>query len=1122
MLAVAGRDGASRDKLLACLWPDASSDSARHSLTDAVYRVRKELGAEVIHGPSTTLRLNSAIVRCDVVAFETALEAGDPAAAMREYGGPFLDGFHVRDSVEFEHWRDAEARRLERAAETALETLAGRAEAAGEFVPASAWLRRLLDLDPYNSRTTLRLMSALAESGDPANAIRLAEEHGAFLESELGVEPPAEVLNAAASLQRTARGGASLPFLVPVSTESTASSEAGVFAFVGRHSELRELHHWLDAARAGMGRVGFITGDAGTGKTALAHELCRTAMDCDPSLIVASGACNAQTGLGDPYHPFREVLGLLTGDVEAPGAAGSVSGDHATRLWSVSPETVAVLADHGPDLVGTFLSEDALRSRGSAHVASRARWIADVDRIVARRPPDGAPRQSDLFEQYVRVLRALAAERPLLLVLDDLQWADAGSIGLLFRLSRALEGRRILILGLYRPSEIALGRDGARHPLEPVLNELRATFGDVVIDLQQTGDRAFVDALLDSEPNRLGREFRAALFDQTRGHALFTVELLRSLRERNLIVRDADDAWIEESTVTWDRLPDRVDAVIEERIARLPQDLLHLLSVASVEGEEFTLEAVAHVLGVSVTDLFGPVSHQLEKVHRLVAPQALRHVGSQRLSVFRFRHILFQRYLYDRISDAERAYLHEQVGRALEALHGERGKDAALQLARHFREAELPEETYTYMKLAGDRARDGGAWPEAAACHGAALAALLTLPPGDERDRRELELQLGRTDELLSAGSPEQLSACERANELAERMGTTEQRFWATLWMYWVKGQFGNGDNRLGRLLADKALAMARESQDGELLVNALDAAGWNAWMRGEFTAAVRHWEDLIARIEAPGFHYQKSMGNSDLRAVSMGRIGLSLWFLGYPDEALARTAEAMPLAVERRHYFHVLLLRQYDSWTWMRRGDTREALVQWDAIDALARESGLMRFFGPWIDLYRGLCWAKLGNASEGIDAIRRGLDAWQAFGWRPWLILAMNLAEALSLDGRADEALASLSEAHAVTSRYEDFTHEADYHRLRGDLLLSISDPKPEEAEAEYRTAIDVARKQQARSYELRATTSLGRLLQSQGRGDEVRSMLEKILGWFTEGFDTPDQKEARQLLAELGRPA
>jgi adenylate cyclase len=196
------------------------------------------------------------------------------------------------------------------------------------------------------------------------------------------------------------------------------------------------------------------------------------------------------------------------------------------------------------------------------------------------------------------VLRTLAKTHPLLLMLDDVQWADSASIGLLFHLGRRLEGSSILIACAYRPEEVALERAGERHPLEKVLAEFKWSLGDVWVDLRRADERegrSFVDALLDTEPNRLGEDFRRALFEHTGGHPLFTVEVLRAMQERGDLVPDAEGRWVEGPSLDWERLPARVEAMIAERIGRLDEELRDVLAVASVEGEWFTAQVVAQV-----------------------------------------------------------------------------------------------------------------------------------------------------------------------------------------------------------------------------------------------------------------------------------------------------------------------------------------------------------------------------------------------------------------------------------------------------------------------------------------------------------------------------------------------
>ncbi|MBN2408891.1 MAG: protein kinase, partial [Candidatus Aminicenantes bacterium] len=384
-------------------------------------------------------------------------------------------------------------------------------------------------------------------------------------------------------------------------TEAEAPGERPVF--VARERELDNLARWLDSSLAGKGQVVFVTGEAGSGKTALLQESARRAQKADADLIVAAGKCNAHTGIGDPYFPFIEIMGLLTGDVEAKWAAGAVSSDQARRLWEILPFSVQALLENGQDLINTFVPGAALVSRSEVASKGPSGWLTALKKLFERKsslPPDSTLQQSTLFEQYTLLLLALAEQKPLLLILDDLQWMDAGSAGLLFHLGRRLSGSRILLLGAFRSSEIAIGRGGERHPLEPIRNEFKSAFGEMEIEVGKAEERRFVDNFIDSEPNRLDEKFRRKLHHQTKGHPLFTVELLRTMQERGALVKDQEGRWVEGPEIKWDTLPARVDAVIEERVNRLGENLKETLTFASVEGEEFTAEVIARLQDAEV------------------------------------------------------------------------------------------------------------------------------------------------------------------------------------------------------------------------------------------------------------------------------------------------------------------------------------------------------------------------------------------------------------------------------------------------------------------------------------------------------------------------------------------
>lgn len=1131
LLATAGPSGRSRDKLQAFLWPESSTESARHSLADAVYRLRTALGHECIEADQETLRLNPLAVSTDVQSFESCLDSGKLEKAVGFYGGPLLDGFHLRTSREFEDWREAESRRLDHRFQQALEQLADAAEGAGDILKAARSWERLSNADPLNSRFAVRWMKTLAGAGDPGNAIQAGEAHARRLREELDAEPPQDIVTLLAGLKagpspesgdvatRKLADGSVRP---PFEREAEALPAKAPPLFVAREAELARLGGFLDRALAGDGNVAFITGEAGTGKTVLASEFCRRAAEAHPGLVVATGNGNAHTGPGDPFHPFREILALLTGDVEDRYAAGSLTRDHAARLWKLIPASLDALLDAGPDLIDAFLDRARLHARAAAF-ARHARAVGLRLPGKEAAPTRGLPARQALHLQFGRTLRAVARAHPLLLVVDDLQWADPGSVGLLFDVGRELRGSRILLLGLFRPSDVALGRDGARHPLEPVVNELRSAYGEIDVHLGEDGDRDLVDALVDAEPNVLGPTFRNALFAQTRGHALFTAELLREMRERSALVRDESGRWAADPALDWNVLPGRVDAVIGERIGRLPAPLQRLLAIASVEGEAFTLEAVARVVGADVRELIDVVGRELEKRHRLIVASGLTRLDGERLSVYRFRHILFQRYLYDGLDAVERAHFHERLGLALEALHGAHAADIALALGRHFEAAGMDDKAAHAFLAAGMQCVRASGYPEAAAHIESSLAQLLALPPSRERDVREMETWMALGNARHLAAAPGQYEAFTRVRDLAERLGDERQYAWALLWLYVVL-HYG-GDHRETARLADVCLAIAKKLDDGALLVSAHEAAGRSAALRGDYPRAIEHFLTVLSLYDPDKHIMRLYMGGLDWSSLATGFIGMAKLRLGYPDQAQKWCSDALALARQRGIAMTVAWTWLYETYVRLGRRDIEESLQAIEAWRAASIEAGVLGFWNPWFELGEGWCQCQRGDAEEAIRLTKAGLDGMLRQGlniiipyWTAWV------GQALALGGRAEEGLRLLDEARARSTATDEMFVEADTLRIRGDLLLAQREPRVAEAEATYREAIALARTQTTKWFELRATVSLARLLRTRGRSDEARGMLREIHGWFTEGFETQDLKEAAALLAELeeGRSA
>ena len=494
-----------RDSLATLLWPQSSQQSARKELRRNLSVLNQALGGNWLDIDRESVGLRAGFW-LDVVQFQQHLadETIDPPtliAAVDLYRGDFLTGFTLPDCPEFDEWQFFQSESLRQTLASALERLVGILSDQTDHEAAISYARRWLALDPLHEPVHRQLMLLYAQAAQQAAALRQYDLCRQTLEDELGISPTpettalyerirarkvgpaelattsgpeketplqamagelrqaAELSQALESVERGGRARQTEPAFSPVQPPAFLNAEAELTEFdwpvlVDREGELAQLDSFLKNALAGRGQLVFVTGEAGQGKTSLVNEFVRQAQATHADLIVANGYCNAYAGLGAPYLPFRDVMEMLTGAVEAKWAAGAITREHAVRLWHLLPITVQDLLDVGPDLIDIFVPGTALVGRATTAVSSGATWLAQLKELTASKPTGSTNlEQSYLFEQYARVLQSLAAQRPLLITLDDLQWADTASISLLFHLGRRIGDSQILIVGAYRPEE---------------------------------------------------------------------------------------------------------------------------------------------------------------------------------------------------------------------------------------------------------------------------------------------------------------------------------------------------------------------------------------------------------------------------------------------------------------------------------------------------------------------------------------------------------------------------------------------------------------------------------------------------------------------------------------------
>ncbi len=448
------------------------------------------------------------------------------------------------------------------------------------------------------------------------------------------------------------------------------------YQFVKRNRELDRLKSYLEQTQSGDGLPVFIVGEAGSGKTTLMAEFAQQALEWIPDLLVACGQCNAQSGVGDPYRPFRDILAMLTADKDVGRIILGANRQQALRIWHAVPDTIRTINTYGSHLINLFLPAAPMVDRIAPYLTGPADWLERFQELG--QPTERTQLAQDLvLEEITQVLKTLATYYPLLIILDDLQWVDDASKNLLYHLGRRLAGSRILLLCAYRLDEANIGQPAGSDNLSessslpPALLELSRIYGEIMIDLNRiepSEGQSFIDALVDSEPNHLDRTFRENLFTYTQGQPLFTVEMLRNMKENQNLVLDDTGAWIVNKAIGSYQLPARIEAVIAQQLEKLPTPLRELMNTASVEGDIFSAEIISAILRRDPNQVLQNLSRALERQYRLVQEQGEYRLGAHQLSRFRFRHKLFQEYLYRRLGQAESRYLHRAVAEELERL----------------------------------------------------------------------------------------------------------------------------------------------------------------------------------------------------------------------------------------------------------------------------------------------------------------------------------------------------------------------------------------------------------------------------------------------------------------------
>jgi|GEM_PF-1962337 tetratricopeptide (TPR) repeat protein/GTPase SAR1 family protein len=485
--------------------------------------------------------------------------------------------------------------------------------------------------------------------------------------------------------------------------------------FVGRSIELQKLQYYLGLASQNIPQICFIAGEAGSGKSTLVQKFLSESEKQNDNLIFAIGECSGQVGVFEPYLSFKI---LIQSFIKLLDKAKDKKQESLKKFARLSAQTIIEVA---PDLIGNLIPGGLLISKGLDILIEKTNIKNEILADKATKNffelQDNQISQQEICQQYTSFLHEISKNYIVVLVIEDLHWADQSSINLLFHITRYLKEGHILILGTYRPEDIKIRHDEIRHPLESVLNEIKRYRGDVGVDLNQitTEKRIeFINSLIDTEPNDLQKGFRDKFFELTEGNALFTTELLYYMKENEYLQINSENKWVVNKDFTWDHIPSRVEAVIKERVDRLNDELKKTLTIASVEGENFTAQVVGRLEEVNDRLILNRLSSQLAKRHHLIEEDLISEVSTKNdLAFFKFSHSLIQQYIYNEIGAAEKRILHKGIAEALENLYGEDAHMVSSQLAKHYEEARMMEKAVTYYIMAGNKSLQISAFREA-------------------------------------------------------------------------------------------------------------------------------------------------------------------------------------------------------------------------------------------------------------------------------------------------------------------------------------------------------------------------------------------------------------------------